>query len=154
MTNAIRVVSYEPRYRADFDRLNRAWVTEHFAVEPGDEAELGDPGGHFVATGGQILFLLAGETVIGTAALARHGDAWELAKMTVDAAHRGRGYGDRLLTEALAYAKNAGASHIELVSNTKLDAAIRLYRRHSFTEVPLEPGETYARVNIRMRRDL
>ncbi|MBC8143115.1 MAG: GNAT family N-acetyltransferase [Armatimonadetes bacterium] len=153
--DAVRLVPYDPQYRADFNRLNRAWVEAHFVVEPSDEAELGDPEAHFVATGGQVLFLVSDDNkVVGTAALARHGDTWELAKMTVDAEHRGNGYGDRLVTEAVAYAKNAGASHIELVSNTKLDAAIRLYRRHGFVEVPLQPGESYSRANIRMRRDL
>lgn len=123
-------------------------------MEPSDEAELGDPGAHFVATGGQVLFLLTGETVVGTAAVARHGDTWELAKMTVAEAHRGKGYGDRLLTESIAHVKNAGGSVVELVSNTKLESAIRLYRRHGFVEMPLQPGEIYARANIRMRREL
>ena len=154
MTDTVRIVTYDPRYRADFDRLNRAWVEANFVVESGDEAELGDPERHFVAEGGQVLFLIVGDTVVGTAALSRHGDTWELAKMTVDDAHRGKGYGNRLVTEAIAHAKNAGATGIELVSNTKLEAAIRLYLRHGFVEVPMEPHESYRRANIRMRRDL
>ena len=48
----------------------------------------------------------------------------------------------------------AGAARLELVSNTRLETAIRLYRKHGFEEVPLDPGEVYARADIRMRRPL
>ena len=155
MSDVVVIVPYRDEYRADFDRLNRAWVSAHLVVEPGDDAELSDPHGYFVAGGGQVLFLLtASGQVAGTVALANHGATWELAKMTVDAAYRGNGYGDRLVIAAIEYAQNAGATAIELVSNTKLKTAIRLYRKHGFGEIPLEPGETYARANIRMRRGL
>ena len=155
MSEPFTITPYRVEYRADFDRLNRAWVSAHFAVEPEDERELGDPEAHFVAPGGQVLFLVTdtGE-VAGTVALANHGATWELAKMTVAEMHRGKGYGNALLVAAMEHAKNAGATTLELVSNTRLESAIRLYRKHGFTEVPLAPGEVYSRADIRMRRDL
>ncbi|MBC8139074.1 MAG: GNAT family N-acetyltransferase [Fibrella sp.] len=155
MTIPVSIVSYDDKYRADFDRLNRAWVSRYFVVEPSDEKELGDPYRHFVAPGGQVLFLVTDtDVVVGTVALAKHGDLYEVAKMTVDEVYRGKGYGKLLLDAAIMYAKNAGAVALELVSNTRLETAIQLYRRHGFVEVPLEDGEEYNRANIRMRREL
>jgi hypothetical protein len=56
MTGGVTIVPYDDKYRADFDRLNRAWVSRYFVVEASDEKELGDPYGHFVATGGRSSF--------------------------------------------------------------------------------------------------
>ena len=84
MSEPFTITPYRVEYRADFDRLNRAWVSAHFTVEAEDERELGDPEAHFVAPGGQVLFLVTGAgEVAGTVALANHGKTWELAKMTV-----------------------------------------------------------------------
>ncbi len=155
MSDCVSIVPYRGEYRAAFDRLNRAWVSEHFVVEPGDEAELTDPYGYFVLSGGQVLFLVtAGGEVVGSVALLKHGTLFEVAKMTVDERFRGRGFGDRLMEAAAAYARAEGATVLELVSNTKLEAAIRLYRKHGFIEVPLGPREQYARANIRMRYEV
>jgi ribosomal protein S18 acetylase RimI-like enzyme len=155
MTGSVSIVPYDAKYRAEFDRLNRAWVSEHFVVEPGDEKELGDPYGHFIAPGGQVLFLVSeDDMVLGTVALAKHGDLYEVAKMTVNEAHRGKGYGKILMDAAITYAQNAGATALELVSNTRLETAIRMYRRYGFAEVPLGNNEEYGRANIRMRREL
>ena len=41
-----------------------------------------------------------------------------------------------------------------IVSNTKLAPAIRLYEKHGFVRVPLDPNEPYARADIRLERDL
>lgn len=155
MSGAVSIVPYDDRYRADFDRLNRAWVSRHFVVEPGDEKELGDPYGHFVAPGGQVLFLVTEtEAVVGTVALAKHGDLFEVAKMTVDEVHRGKGFGKILIDAAIRYAREAGATALELVSNTRLETAIGLYRKQGFVEVPLGNSEEYSRADIRMRLEL
>lgn len=155
MSTGFSIVPYDEKYRSDFDRLNRAWVSQHFVVEAGDERELGDPYGHFVAPGGQVLFLVSDTgVVLGTVALAKHGELFEVAKMTVDESYRGKGYGKVLMDAAIAYAKEAGALTLELVSNTRLETAIALYRKQGFVEVPLEPSEEYSRANIRMRREL
>lgn len=155
MSGGVSIVPYNDKYRSDFDRLNRAWVSRYFVMEPSDEKELGDPYGHFVATGGQILFLLS-ETgaVLGTVALAQEADRLYIAKMTVDENHRGKGYGKRLMDAAITYARDSGVRVLELVSNRQLETAIALYRRYGFVEVPLGESEEYSRADIRMRREI
>ena len=55
-TGAIRVVDFEPRWRADFARLNIEWLERWFTVEAVDREVLGDPESHILGPGGRILF--------------------------------------------------------------------------------------------------
>ena len=149
------VVTWRADYREDFERLNREWIEAHFVVEPGDEAVFRDPGAAIVAPGGQIFFVVENGRVHGTCALIPHAPGvLELAKMAVSAGARGHGYGDLLLRAAIDYARRTGVRKLMLVSNTTLVPAIRLYRKHGFQEVPLEPGIEYARADIQMELDL
>ncbi len=87
----------------------------------------------------------------GTCAVIRHDrETFELAKMAVAPAARGRGYGDRLVEAAAAFARGAGATRLMLVSNTRLGPALNLYRKHGFRDVPLDPGTGYSRADIQL----
>lgn len=149
------VVTWRPEYRQDFERLNREWIEAHFVVESGDVAVFRDPGTAIVAPGGQIFFLVENGQVHGTCALIPHAPGvLELAKMAVSGDARGRGYGDLLMRAAIEYARRSGTRKLMLVSNSILVPAIRLYRKHGFREVPLEPGVEYARADIQLELDL
>lgn len=154
MTPPYRIVAYEPRHRAAFRDLNLAWIRQYFAVEDRDRQELDDPERHILATGGAIFVAEAsranGTHVLGACALIAEPDgAFELAKMAVDEAARGRGVGRALAEAAVAHARSRGAPRVELLSNTALGPAIGLYRALGFQEVPL-PRTEYARANIKM----
>jgi putative acetyltransferase len=144
------IVTYREEYRPHFERLNREWIERYFGLEPPDLEVFADPERHIIAPGGQIFFLLDEGTVQGTCALVAHGDGFELAKMAVEPTARGRGYGDLLMRAAIAFARQAGARRLTLVSNTRLEPAIRLYRKHGFVEVPIAPGHGYERADIEM----
>ncbi len=149
------VVTYRAEYRSHFERLNREWIERHFVLEPQDLTVFGDPEGHIIAPGGQIFFVVEDEVVQGTCAVLPHGgNSFELAKMAVDPAARGRGYGDLLMRTAIAFTRRASASRLTLVSNTALESAIRLYRKHGFVEVPIHGGHGYGRVDIQMELSL
>jgi ribosomal protein S18 acetylase RimI-like enzyme len=148
------VRTYEPVYRAEFKRLNVAWLTRYFRVEPIDERVLGDPEGEILAAGGEILFAtLAGE-VAGTVALKPEGSgAFELTKMAVDERHQGHGYGKRLLEAACALARERGAQRVVLYSQRNLRAAVSMYHKYGFNELPLTDAR-YSRCDIKMERVL
>jgi ribosomal protein S18 acetylase RimI-like enzyme len=55
--------------------------------------------------------------------------------VVVDAAARGRGIGEALVTEALRLAAERGAVRTELHSSSRREAAIRLYERLGFKRV-------------------
>lgn len=152
---AIEVVTYRDELRRDFERLNREWIEEFFTLEAHDREVFDDPHGKIVAPGGQIFFLLEDGAAKGTCALLREsGLTFELAKMSVAASARGRGFGDLLMRAAIDFAANAGAEEIVLSSNTKLRSALRLYEKYGFKRIPAVSDERYRRVNVMMRLTL
>lgn len=158
----MRIVGYSRGNRAHrdgFRDLNLAWIEEHFAVEPRDRHELDDPERHILDAGGWIFIAEDDESrepgtrVLGTCALIYEHGTFELAKMAVAPEARGRGVGRALGEAVIARARALGIPRIELLSNTLLGPAIRLYRALGFVEVPLPPTE-YARANIKMVLEL
>jgi len=155
--SAVRVVPYREELRPHFERLNRDWIERHFALEEADLAEMRDPHAAFLAPGGQIFFIEEEGEIVGTCAIAPHAGhsgEYHLSKMAVAEEARGRGHGDRLMQAAVAFARAAGARSITLVSNKRLTPALRLYEKHGFRAVPLDPDEQYARADIKMRLGL
>jgi GNAT superfamily N-acetyltransferase len=153
------VVTWDARYREDFARLNRAWIEQHFKLEPADVESFADPHGTFVAGGGEVFFALVDGKVLGTCALRREpeaGDTYELCKMAVDPEARGFGLGDVLMEAVVRFARERSARRVYLVSNTKLAPALGLYRKHGF--VTVREGEAvsreagYERADIEMER--
>lgn len=147
----VRIVGFEEKYAGDFARLNYEWIERYFEVEEHDREMLDAPFEYVIRPGGQILFALAGENVVGTVALlAADDETFELAKMAVSPDFQGRGISNKLMQGCIDHARAAGKKRIFLDSNTKLTPAIRLYRKYGFREVPLSADSPYARVNIRM----
>src|SRR5512138_2787648 len=104
------VVTYEPRWRDAFARLNREWIEAYFTLEAADLEVFADPAAAIVAPGGQIFFVIEGDEVLGTCAVVPHAPGvYEIAKMAVAPAARGRGYGDLLMEACVDYARVAGA---------------------------------------------
>ena len=149
------VVPYRDELRADFERLNREWIETYFTMEPADREILGDPEGTILASGGQVFFVLDRREVKGTSAVLRHSaEECEIAKMAVAPEARGRGFGDLLMQACITFAREAGAHRVVIVSNTVLETAIRLYRKHGFVQVPLARDSRYQRANIRLELEL
>lgn len=154
-TAAARLVTWQPEMRGHFERLNRAWIERWFVVEEEDRNVFADPAGRIVDPGGQIFFVVDETGVRGTCAVIRHdGETFELAKMAVEPSAQGRGYGDRLVEAAVGFARAAGARRLMLVSNTRLGPALKLYRKHGFRDVPLDPANGYSRADIQLELTL
>lgn len=133
-----------------FIRLNELWITETFALEEADRQLASDPY-KIVREGGHILSLIEEGEVVGVCALFWESPArFQLARMAVEPSQRGKGYGDVLIQAAIAQARQRGAESIYLLSNTVLQAAISLYRKHGFYTVTEGAHPVYARCNIVM----
>lgn len=149
------VVPYRKVFQPAFERLNRDWIETYFELEPADGEILGDPEGRILAAGGQVFFVLESGQVQGTCAVLRHdAETCEIAKMAVAPAARGRGFGDLLMEACTNFARQAGFRRVVIVSNTLLETAIGLYRKHGFVQVPLAEDGRYRRANIRLELEL
>ena len=147
----MQIVDFRPELAGAFRALNEAWITTLFALEPKDELVLADPDGQIIARGGRVLFALEDGEAVGCCALMALPDTgFELAKMAVADAYKGRGLGRALMAAAVECAKSAGAPRLYLETNSGLAPALALYRSFGFTEVtPAEPSP-YARADVCM----
>jgi GNAT superfamily N-acetyltransferase len=152
--DGLRIVTFDAAHREDFKRLNVAWLTRYFKVEPIDERVLGNPEAEILSGGGEVLFAALDGEIVGTVALKADRDgAFELTKMAVDDRYQGRGYGKRLLEAACELAKERGAREVILYSQRALRPAVTMYAKYGFLELPLNDPR-YARCDIKMQRKL
>jgi putative acetyltransferase len=150
----VAVETFAPKYRADFARLNYAWIEKLFAVEPADRRILEDPESEIVRQGGEVFFALHNGRVVGTVALKVEDETtFELTKMAVGETQRGRGFGKMLLHAAIEHARRKGAKRLVLSSHTSLTTALAMYRAAGFVE-RADHCSCYSRCNIFMEMHL
>ena len=141
-----------------FRDLNLAWVETYFTVEPEDRAQLDDPQTHILDKGGAILIAEYEGEAVGTVGLVPgHGkDVLELIKMSARTDVQGKGIGRALMEAAMAKSREMGAKQIWLETNTKLEAALALYRKFGFRELTGDEvtPTPYERCNCQMLLDL
>jgi ribosomal protein S18 acetylase RimI-like enzyme len=146
----ISIIDYKEEHQAYFEQFNRAWIEEYFWMEARDEYTLTKPEEAIIQKGGAILVGRYGDNVAGVVGISKLDDeTFELTKMAVGENFRRKGIAEALTHAALAKAKNMGAEKVILFSQTGLVAAINLYRKLGFKEVPLGSPE-YERSDIKM----
>lgn len=142
---------------AAFRTLNEEWISRYFVLEPKDIETLSDPENTILRKGGRVFLAdVAGETV-GCVALIPMGDGvYELSKMAVAPAMRGRGVGRAVLEHAIGQARGLAAVKLFLGSNSVLKNAVHLYESVGFRHVPAEelPAMHYARADVFMEMGL
>lgn len=148
------VITFDPKFLEDFVSLNREWIEKHFKIEESDRQQLLRAQENILDIGGEIFFILENGRAVATCAMVPHGDKFELAKMAVDPSARGKGYGDVLMRTAIDWSRERGLDEIFLLSNTILEPAITLYKKHGFETVNLGPHPDYERCNIEMKLKL
>ena len=145
----IVIVGFNKKYSEQFFMLNKAWIEESWCLEDSDKKDLLNPD-KIVENGGQIFFALENKIAVGTVAMIKSSDdSFELAKMTVQEAFRGKGMANMLMDECLKFAKQNNAREIFLISNDSLIIARNLYDKYSFKEVELD-SKKYDRGNVKM----
>lgn len=149
---ALRTVAFRTEYRGHFYCLNAAWLEQYFVIEAIDELVLSNPEQEIIQPGGEILFALLGDEVVGTCALKFESEGcFELTKMAVDAQHRGLGIGRFLLEAAIAAFKRRLGHTLFLETSHKLTPALRLYESVGFEYQPGRKSDShYARADVYM----
>jgi putative acetyltransferase len=142
--------SFRPDLAPYFESLNLEWIEANFIVEDRDRAYFSAPYERILVPGGQIYFAESGGQYVGTASyIPLQGKRAELGKLGVTAHARGQGIGKLLIDWVVAHARQAGCEELVLYSDSKLQAALRLYERYGFEHIPFE-NRGYARGDIAM----
>lgn len=150
----IQIIDYSPEFQHAFEQINKEWVIQYFSLEPFDIMQLENPEAHILSKGGAILFAKEGEEIIGTVGLVKMEEGvFELIKMGVRPKAQGKKVGQMLVKAILEKAKEMGAKKVVLYSNSKLEAALNIYRKFRFRELVPECGK-YQRCDIKMEIEL
>ncbi len=148
---SVRILPFEPKYAKNFRDLNIAWLKKYFHVEAKDVLLLENCQESILDIGGYIFLAEHEGEIVGCFSLIPYGEkVFELGKMAVDPNHQGLKIGQRLLSFAIAFAKENHWKSIVLYSSTKLDTALHIYRKYGFVEVELEKEIPYERSDIKM----
>ncbi|MGI9546953.1 MAG: GNAT family N-acetyltransferase, partial [Flavobacteriaceae bacterium] len=147
----MKIIPFESRYAPVFKELNLAWLEKYFYVEPKDSEILDNCENYIINKGGYIFFVEYSEQLVGCFSFIKISDnTYELGKMAVDPQFQGKKIGQYLMDFAIDFARQQGWKKIILYSHKKLDAAIYIYKKFGFTEIPLEIVSPYKRSNIKM----
>jgi ribosomal protein S18 acetylase RimI-like enzyme len=152
---SLQIIPFNPKYISDFRDLNLAWLEKYFYVEPKDTELLENCEKSIINKGGSIFFAKYDTNIVGCLAFIRLNDTtYELGKMAVHPNYQGLKIGQKLLSYALAFAKNNKYAKLELYSSTKLPAALYIYKKYGFKEIALEKESPYSRSDIKMELQL
>ena len=147
----IKFLPFSEKLSSKFYDLNIVWLDQLFLLEPYDKYVLNNPQIAIIDKGGYIFFIEYNKEIVGTFALMPCDiRSYELMKMTVKESHRGKGIGNQIMIFVIKFCKKKKARSICLYSNTKLNNAIKLYKHHSFKEIPLPDDSPYDRADIKM----
>ena len=145
-----KIIPYNSKYKNQFISLNKAWLEEYFFVEQHDMEVFDNIEEVILKPGGEIFFCIVGDEVAGTVAMQKVNDTkYELAKLAVDKKFQGQKLSNLLMDACIDFAKEKKANTIMLMSSTKLDTALNLYRKYHFVETPLDETD-YHRADIQM----
>ena len=135
----------------DFVYLNEEWISKYFSLEEADLKLASNPG-EVIENKGYIFSLVEENKVVGVCALFNEGNGvYELARMAVSPNYQGRGFGNVLMEACISKAQSIGANKVYLISNTKLDSAIKLYEKFGFVTIQKGQHPVYSRANIIMQ---
>lgn len=151
----MQIVPYAPIYKDDFIQMNLAWISEMFSVEPEDERELYNIE-EALEQGGEIFFAVEDDgAVMACCMIAPRNDIWEILKFTTKPAYRGSGAGRAVLNACIEYGRKLGLPRLFIVTNDQCTAAIHLYRRAGFVEIPVDKELfPFARGNLAFKLEL
>lgn len=132
----VDIVPFEQEHAEGFAALVADTLREFgFQHDPELDRDLDDPAATYAA----LWIAIAGGDVAGSVALRDlGGDAYELKRMYLRSAHRGRGVGKRLLATALDWARANRARVVRLDTTERMVAARTLYESAGFVRVPGE----------------
>jgi N-acetylglutamate synthase-like GNAT family acetyltransferase len=147
-------ITIQPFSAADapiFDRLNRAWISQLFTIEPFDDLVLRNPHTMIIEPGGEVWCAARDGVVVGVAALIPFVDGvLEFTKLGVEMHARGQGVARALLIHCRGRAKAKNAHTLKIFTSRKLLPANALYVSEGFIETEMSPAQKtrYARADV------
>ena len=103
METSVEIINFHIDYSTIFGDLNIEWLEKYFYVEPYDKKVLTKPKEHIIDLGGFIFFAKHKHQIVGTVALIKQKEGFELSKMAVVPEFRGLKIGQQLMNHFIFY---------------------------------------------------
>lgn len=106
--------------------------------EPSEFPELERPASAYAERGGRLWVVAQDDRLVGALAIAAHHrpGEFEISKVYLDKAVRGKGLAAALLAGADAFAAASGAARLSLWTDTRFGRGHAFYERHGFVRMP------------------
>lgn len=87
----MKIVGYKPKYKNEFIKMNKTWISAMFSIEPEDERELSSIE-KYIEKGGQIFFVVNDdEEIMACCMISPRDDGdWEIMKFATKEIYKGR----------------------------------------------------------------
>lgn len=123
---------------------------EHFGtIDETRNPDLDDIAAHYLARGHVFLVAVAGDAVIGSAALiVEDTQVGRLVRVSVARGYRRRGLGRALVAQLIAAARDRGLCRLWMETNDDWEPAIQLYRSCGFREYDRRDGNLYMALEL------
>lgn len=132
----MKIIPYDSKYRKDFVRLNTEWLERFYWVEYFDQDAMNRVE-ELIADGAMVYFAIENNEVLATCmTMPLENGTWEMCKLAARNQYTGTGAGNAVFCACMDYAVCHGAKRLVLISCTGLKAAIPLYKKNGFHEVP------------------
>lgn len=144
----MEIVQYDNRYAKDFIALNTAWIVDLFGRLKKEDIETFQNIDKEISDGGMIYVATENDEVMATCMVRdTGGGTWEICKLAANEKLKGKGAGNAVFEQCMRYAIGRGAKKLFILSNSRLKAALHIYRKHGFQEIKLNDYE-YERGDI------
>lgn len=151
---SVKIIDFKPEHAQAFRDLNVEWISKYYELEAEDLKVLDHPVQSIIDPGGHIFMAEYEGQLVGTCGLLKMSDGgYEMVKMAVTPAARGKHVGWLLGQAIVDKARALGATRVYLESNTQQAAAVNLYYKLGFKRI-VGPPSPYARCNIQMELKL
>lgn len=145
----MKIIEYSPKYKQDFIDFNTDWIISNFGSLEEDDYILFNNLEKYIQSGAMIYFAID-DNGTPLACCMTHkldGTTWEINKFASNKNINHKGAGTKVFEACMKWAKTHGAKRLYIISNTHLPAALHIYHKHGFKDIPAEENN-YVRGDI------
>jgi len=151
----IKIVPFEDRYTNAFKQLNLKGLEKYELLKPIDLEYLIKPRRAIIDHGGKILMAITHGMIVGSCAIIKKtAHTAEFAKLAVLPGVHKKSIGSLLTIASINLAQKMGFKKIVLVSDKKLNKAVRLYESLGFKHEIVPEDIKYKTKNVYMELNI
>lgn len=148
----MEIIKYDSKYKKDFIQFNKDWIIDNFGFLENEDIETFEKIDEELTNGAMIYFAVAEETALACCMTKpMENGTWEICKLASNNSRPHKGCGSAVFEAAVKWAINHGAKRLFILSNSRLKAAIHIYKKFGFKEIKLDDYE-YVRGDIAFER--